>query len=626
MGLCPSGTYSAFLLRRNLPMKHKLSVLSVILALLALVLVFTSCSTDGNVQSVESTKPITITIYSIAGEGTTQAAIQRVQDEMNKITESLYKIHVVLKFYPADEYEAALMAAIQANENADEIIDTEKEDEVVADTVVNEYGRPITIYPDANENQMDIFLIPEGVSKFDFYTQSCLNYTDENGELVEMGGVAVDLNSHLTENGKGYELNQYIPAKVLDFCRLDSVDSASALYGIPSNRYYGEAEYMLINKALFEEYNYDPSIITDMASVQQFLVDVAADCKSGKLQNVVPLYNTPAMNLLSVTGTKSVITSWVSNTALVSGGMYTPMNIFQIPAAQKGMSFVSAINEAGGIMPRVTDEIDFNSKFGAAFVYGSADVVNKYADDYHIIMNNVPYIDGEDIYKGIYAVSNYASEYADRCIQILTCMNTNKTFRNLFGYGVENVNYYIDEETGLVVYNDATEFEIKNKETGETTVVDMTYNMDLEATGNMFLLMQNAEMDETEMTLSNNNWAVAKATNNLAIVSPYAKFTLNVGYFSSDYSNPAYVAMPKTIPELEKLYDEIWVWIAEYPTYVNPSTGEKLNTFSEYLLVLKDQLDKNLYVSSASSTEMSTSLKSQYTNWYGVVYGDNPNA
>ena len=78
-------------------MKHKLSVLPVLFALLALVFVLTSCGSDGNVQSESVIKPRTITFYSITDEATTDEAIQRVQDELNKITESLYKVHVVLK-------------------------------------------------------------------------------------------------------------------------------------------------------------------------------------------------------------------------------------------------------------------------------------------------------------------------------------------------------------------------------------------------------------------------------------------------------------------------------------------------------------------------------------------------
>ena len=587
-------------------MKHKMSAVAVIISLLTLVLVFTACGGGGNVASEGTIKPRTITIYSITGDSTTQEAIKAVEDSLNDITESLYKTHVVLKLYKESEYEDVLKEVIAANERGDVGVDLDDSDDVEV-TEYNEYGRPLTVYPQAVKNQFDIFLIPEGYESFDYYTQEYFNFTDTDGTLVEMGGVALDISSELSSSSNGFLLNQYIPSKVLDFCRENPVDSSSALYGIPSNRYYGDAEYMLINKELFAEYNYDPSTITDMFSVHDFLEDLAADCGSGKRENTVPLYNVPSMNLVSLTGKKSVVAQAVSPDSLVSSGMYTPMNIFAIPSVQQTMRFVSDINVAGGIMPIVTDNVDFDTEFGAAFVYGNASTLEQYADDYYVLLNTPSLVENEDIYKGIYAISNYASEYADRCMQILTCLNTNAEFRNIFGYGVENMNYIIDEETGYVVKTNDT------------------YEMDLEATGNMFLLMQNSEMSEEELILSAESWAVAKATNNDAVVSPYNKFTLSTEYVASDYSNLLlYQPTAVVIPELEMLYDEIWVWIAEFPTYSSPTTGEKLNTFSEYLIVLQEELNKNLSVQSASSQVYTTSLRMQYTTWYNLMYGGAP--
>ena len=127
-------------------MKHKLSVLPVLFALLALVFVFTACGSDGNVQSEGVIKPRTITFYSITDEATTDEAIQRVQDELNKITESLYKVHVVLKLYPEAEYEEVLKQAIIANEDGVVFKDTEvvPDDSLITDVGETEQTDDIT--------------------------------------------------------------------------------------------------------------------------------------------------------------------------------------------------------------------------------------------------------------------------------------------------------------------------------------------------------------------------------------------------------------------------------------------------------------------------------------------------
>ncbi|MBQ4120975.1 MAG: hypothetical protein IJD35_03065 [Clostridia bacterium] len=597
-------------------MKHKLSVLPVLFTLLALVFVLTACGSEGNVQSEGVIKPRTITFYSITDEATTDEAVQRVEDELNKITESLYKVHVVLKLYPEDEYEEVLKKAIIANEDGVVFEDT---DVLPDDSVTSGVGETDTddevVYADAVENQLDVFLIPDGSANFDKYALKYLQ-SIEYGE----GGVLADLSSYVAEGGAGYVLNQYIPKKTLDFCRGDSADATSPLYGLPSNSYYGDAEYMLINKKLFDEYNYDPSIITDMFSVQSFLADLAADCGPGKkLSNTVPLYNTPEMGVVSLTGRNSVVAQYVSPSAHVSNGSFTPMNILAIPNVQKTLAFVNSVHAASGIMPRVTKNVDFNAQFGAAFVRGNDSVYDVYGDDYHIILTGIPYAKGEDVYKGVYAVSKYAemNGYADRCVEVLTCLNTNAEFRNLLAYGIENINYITDEETGYLSFVDASKYSEETDDDEKGPEVDMTYKMDLERTGNMFLLKQNDQMTEEELLLSANNWKYAIATNNHAIVSPYAKFKFTA--YTQGTPSTA-----ETVKELEVLYDEIWTWVAEYETYSDPTTGEKMNTFSEYVLVLQKELEKNIYVKAASDQLTPTSISGQYTNWYAGMYGGMP--
>ena len=591
-------------------MKHKLSVLSVILALQALVFVFTACGADENVASEGTTKPRTITIYSITGDGTTEKAIADVQEAMNKITRSMYNIEVVLRLYPESEYEAFLNAAIEANESGNIDVSAGTSSNVTADTVVNDYGRPITVYPEAYENQLDIFLIPDGYKNFELYGSKY--FKEGEGEATVYSGVATDLSTLIDQNSKNYVINQYIPQTVLNFCCKYSdlaIGGENPLLGIPSNRYYGDAEYFLINKQLFAEYRYDPSTITDMYSVQSFLCDLAKDCGEGKRGNTVPLYNTPSMNLVSLTGKNSVITQVVANNAVVGANSFMPLNIFSITAARNAMSFVNAIYMEGGIMPLVTDEVDFTKSFGAAYIYGSAEVLDKYADDYYIIQTSVPKIEAEDIYSGIYAISKYAEEYAESCMNVLNLLTTSKEYRNLFAYGVENVNYMIDEETGLVTRNNVK--------------AENVYEMDLYKTGNSFLVMQNDEMSEAELILSDNNWAYAKATNNDAIVSPYARFTLSLTADMRNSSDPSYKLVVECIDELDKLYDEIWVWISEYSTYVNSATGEPLNAFSRYLDVLEARLEKDIYVvSSTMSTGEYMSIKQQYTDFHFTTYGE----
>ena len=83
-------------------MKRKLSLLAVLIAMLSLVLFITACGGDENVASATSIPERTITIYAITGKTTTAEAVASVQAAMNKITESKFKTHVVLKLFDED--------------------------------------------------------------------------------------------------------------------------------------------------------------------------------------------------------------------------------------------------------------------------------------------------------------------------------------------------------------------------------------------------------------------------------------------------------------------------------------------------------------------------------------------
>lgn len=136
---------------------------------------------------------MTLTLYSIVEDGTTDTAIKAVQNALNDITENTLNTHVILKFYTAAEYEKVLNSKIneiqadmelqQRLKDAAEIarkaartagysIASKTEttaavsgDETAAvsvkadETQINEYGIADTVYPAEIDGQMDIFLI-----------------------------------------------------------------------------------------------------------------------------------------------------------------------------------------------------------------------------------------------------------------------------------------------------------------------------------------------------------------------------------------------------------------------------------------------------------------------------------
>ena len=87
-------------------MRNRIISMLLVLVMCASVLL-TSCSdVDTGYEEDTSTIPaITLTLYGIKGEGTTDEAVARVQQELNRITEDKYKTTVELHLLSADEYD-----------------------------------------------------------------------------------------------------------------------------------------------------------------------------------------------------------------------------------------------------------------------------------------------------------------------------------------------------------------------------------------------------------------------------------------------------------------------------------------------------------------------------------------
>ena len=97
------------------------------------------------------------------------------------------------------------------------------------------------------------------------------------------------------------------------------------------------------------------------------------------------------------------------------------------------------------------------------------------------------------------------------CMKVLTLLNTNSELRNILQYGIKNVNYVIDEDTGMLQrLNDS-------------------YLMKIERTGNCFIAYP-------EEGLEANYWENSKKQNNEALINPLLGFSFDreLGEFDAD--------------------------------------------------------------------------------------------
>ncbi len=561
----------------------------------------------------------------------TKAAYDAVEAEITKITKSKYKINLDLIFYTYDEYFEALEASMdefaieQKNaaraeralnkyisdyraafpdatfpasrlaiefyklypefakyEGSVSFEDEEDEEKnyVEEQYKENELGIKELVYPAAEENQLDIIYV-SGLDTYNRYI--------ENEWLAS-------LDQYIGTTGA--KLNDYISGALLGGAKVNG-----STYAIPNNVQIGEYTYMLIDKELFDGYYHNAANVKSILDIESFLDDI----KSSET-DVRPLdatfeecidqfvyywnidwegddetgytYSIPSGNEFSVLGAlygepenagrgqiKLGFDSLFANSEYREIFLKLKKYEFNGYYAESGDDRPAAVTFTKGdyeIKETIDKAIKENDGEHAAGVY-----TDKSGKQYYAYVVKYPEVDEKSLYGNMFGVSSNTKN-VQGCVQILTLLNTDSTIRNLLQYGIEGVNYNIDEDTKVL--------ERRNE----------SYMMDLEKTGNCFI----AYPGEGKSTLiSDDNdedavdyWAGAKAQNDDALVNPLLGF---------DFDNE----------------------LAEYGTRLDNNLWENTKLLSAQ--TLEKILDCGDY------DELYDLLENKTTG-FGVTYADNP--
>ncbi len=294
-------------------MKTKLICLTLsVLMLLSCLL--TGCAektTEEEEEQVDNSAK-TIVMWVVTNEETTPEAEKKVNEAFTKITKSKFKTNVVLKFCTEDEYYAKLEEAINANqadillqEEHDKALrvylrahkdektkeeltkdfyienpkyakfqkeesDADEEETIPEDeTLVNDYGIVEIKYPDAKENQVDIFYLTGYDKYMEYYNNEWL----------------ASLGEELKTSSK--KITHYVSKSLLDGVQIEG-----GVYAIPNNVAIGEYTYMMIDKELFDTYYQKIDNVTSVLDLGTFLNDVQkynGDLAADDPNYVVPL-------------------------------------------------------------------------------------------------------------------------------------------------------------------------------------------------------------------------------------------------------------------------------------------------------------------------------------------------
>ncbi|MHB1151238.1 MAG: hypothetical protein ACYCWE_07430 [Eubacteriales bacterium] len=607
-------------------MKKRLFCLLLCLLMIMPMVFMAGCSetteeTPETTASASGVKAMTLTLYSITDEKTTEEAIQQVQDAINAITEVKFNTHIILRLFTEADYMNALDEKIMAIEKQIALDESKAAAQKVAakaakaagvttaaettgegdlteetdETVLNEYGLEKTVYPEEDGDQLDIFLV-KGLDAYQEYVSS---------------GVLAPLDEELSVNSK--ILHDYIYPTFLSAAKIEGVT-----YAIPNNHMVGEYEYILINKELFDKYYFDPDKVADIDDLQEFVETVGTQEKS-----YVPVLNTSDTYIYYPTGSRSVFAGYAAgaSSAIVKAA---PGNLFANKQFKTTASLMIDWTNAGYINTTGTVE---DTKFGVAFVKGDYSLLEKYEEDYYVTLYKNATFENKDVYDSMYAVGAYTKNVS-RCMEVIKYLTINDDLRNTFQYGAKNIHYEIDDITGTV------------------NIISDEYVMDPVNTGNQFKLWINNAMTESELALAANNWELAKLHNFNSAVSPYLGFTIKPEPEPDPDEEPKvvtneegevieFMALEDILAGLEDLsdeyFDKLYSFKGEYndqiETVTTDADGVETVTVEDVVVdiaahidILAEEIKNNEYMIAALDAANEFAPLSQYTAWYNVLF------
>lgn len=475
-------------------MKKRLLCLALSALMLISMFVFSGCSNSGedNVDDVvddASRTTTTLNMMVMTENGTDAEQADAVEAAINKITMSRFKTKVNISFYTEDEYYTALEKAftdkeaeVELKDQADKALkkyirehkaelgnDGAREkfyeeypeylkyaetttdptaETTPEETVYNEDTGLLELkYPEADPNVIDIFYIG-GADRFKEYIEK---------EWVSR------IDDELTSGSK--KLKDYVSDVFMDSIKIDG-----GTYAVPNNRTIGEYTYMLVNKELLAKYYYDISTMTSLADCSEFLSDIVRF-----EPDVVPIDGAPELyNVLYWDidpDTLEINTdefSIIGTTYSTNASLGTQLQFTSLFASKKAFREQILTNKLYEELGYFKSNVASDAKCAIKIVKGGAELEKVYGEEYEMVVMESPCADTETLFESMFAVGGYSDEIA-RSMEIITYINTNPEVRNLLQYGIENINYTLDE-------NGQVNFTETNK-----------YWMDINKTGNAFI-------------------------------------------------------------------------------------------------------------------------------------------
>lgn len=521
-------------------------LISLLLCLVMVLGVFTACSsedaTDENDAGTTTLTMLVVTeekVYytdeeyaalSDAEKVMVDARIEQynaVEEELNQITKAKYKTQLDVLYYTEDQYydileeklantETLVALRNDANKEYKRFQRTEKKNGVTDAEVV--YEKFVTQYPDLaayieppvketeEEEEVDVDIYP--VAEPDQVDILFIGSYEKYLDYIDKGWLSA-LDSTL-KSGVAKKLTSYVYPAFLSAAKTEK-----GYFAIPNNTVVGEYTALLVNKAICDKYS-DISQITDLYSALSLVQDVAKYeegidpvwCDSYRGYTNVHFWSVDyvsdadGVETFTIDPEKFSVLGATYNSDYTSKIVLSP-NYYSFGSILKDQSFVNQL--------KALKTIEFNGYYGeenstndfaVGVIKGTGKDIEAYSEDYYSVILEYPVATREDLFSSMFAVSSFTSN-VDKCMEIITHLNTNSQFRNLLQYGIKGTNYELDDDDCA------------------SRTSDNLYVMDVFKTGNMFVAYPDADKG-----MDQNTWLNAQKQDLDVVANPTLGFEL----------------------------------------------------------------------------------------------------
>ena len=453
-------------------MKKRLLSLVLCAIMLFSACVLSACSEErgltnstGTIVTDSNNAPMTIYIYGIKEEGTTEAGIRLVEEELNKISIKKYNTTVDLLLFEEKEYASIVFAKTQEamstynqKKKKDETITAEEKD-LLVDVRFAETVKVADMVPsDVVNATLDIFLtyIPEADSLTrdpnsqyyspDLSTKGMFDILYEQRALAPLGASIKSGTYSSLKNNAYTEALKCVERAT--YKTMDALNKVMDTYAIPNNYIYGEYQFVLFNSHYVNQF-------TSQQDKSQLLGDTAIATLANEIKAALD-----------------------AGELLDPNGEVADINVTATYSSYE--EFEKAIND---------------KDVAICYINGDRAVKElcEQSGRFEVYQRSIGTITSKELCESMYCVSQSTAD-VNRCLDILRLINENEVFRNTLLYGVKGT-HYVQERTGEVTL---------------ATPLNKGYRMNIKYTGNMFICYPCNSMTETMRLMAKEDWLHAK--------------------------------------------------------------------------------------------------------------------